>query len=94
MEVWAEMPSRGAAPPPADVDGCLVMLIPPGTVLDADPAGVGVVQGLSTSMPVAVDGGVTAELAARCAAAGAEWIVSGRALLTISNHRKESEDVV
>lgn len=67
------------------VDGCLVMLIEPGTRGQADPGLIDRVGRLAPTTPVAVDGGVTAELARACVAAGAHYVVSGRALFDLGD---------
>ncbi|GAB3618471.1 hypothetical protein GCM10027416_30280 [Okibacterium endophyticum] len=66
-----------------DIDGALVMLIPPGTTEQAHPGLLQKVAQLSPHLSTGVDGGVTPAIAARAAEAGASYIVSGRALLAI-----------
>ncbi|MBJ7340982.1 ribulose phosphate epimerase [Mycolicibacterium sp.] len=73
-------------------DGVLVMLIEPGTRDRCRLDRLGLVTACTTKfseLPVAVDGGVTAEIAPLCAAAGVQQIVVGRALLT-SERREEA----
>lgn len=82
VAVWAELGTVEAIRPPDPVDGVLVMFIEPGTAGRADPTRVAVVTDLARSGPVGVDGGVDAELAHACVAAGAEVVVAGRALLS------------
>lgn len=80
VDVWAEY---GPADSTVDLgfDGVLVMLIPPGTSERADPARMDAVRRVAELIPTGVDGGITPELAIACVAAGAQVIVSGRALL-------------
>lgn len=72
----------GPREPLAGLDGALLMLVPPGTRQPADASLVGKVETLARTLPVAVDGGVTPELAHRCRRGGAEFVVSGRSLLS------------
>ena len=68
--------------PLAGLDGALLMLVPPGTRQAADASLLRKVKTLARTLPVAVDGGVTPELAHRCRRSGAEFVVSGRSLLS------------
>ncbi|RDG37118.1 beta/alpha barrel domain-containing protein [Streptomyces corynorhini] len=61
------------------------MFIPPGTKRSADPSMLTEVSRLAATMPTAVDGGITAPVAAQCAAQGATYIVAGRSLLTAAS---------
>ncbi|MEU6608361.1 hypothetical protein ABZ922_25420 [Streptomyces shenzhenensis] len=83
ISLWFE---HGASRPidvtAGGADGALVMFIPPGTKQAADPLMLTEVARLSPTLPTAVDGGITADLASRCAAEGATYIVAGRSLLT------------
>ena len=83
IAVWIEVGPRhdGSGLPRDDVDGALVMFIRPGRTDSADPTHLDKLARLATLLPVGVDGGVTAELAAASVEAGASFIVSGRALL-------------
>lgn len=86
--VWVEVPPQMRGLQDGDrADGALVMLIPPGTRQAAEPAHLSKVRALSTSMPVGVDGGVTADLAVEARAAGAAILVSGRALFILQTEK-------
>lgn len=81
ITVWDEWTGLGEPHWPAAPDGVLVMLIEPGT---RDTAGIdrlAIVTACASGLPVAVDGGVTEQLAALCVSAGAQSMVVGRALL-------------
>jgi hypothetical protein len=83
--VWREWDGLGDPLWPADPDGVLVMLIEPGTRDRCRLDRLGLVTACTTrfsELPVAVDGGVTQEIAPLCAAAGVHQMVVGRALLT------------
>jgi pentose-5-phosphate-3-epimerase len=82
LEVPPDQPGTGALD--LGVDGVLVMLIEPGTRQTADPAHLKKVERLAPSLPVAVDGGVTGTIATRSRLAGARYIISGRALLSVT----------
>lgn len=92
-EVWNEVTptesARGAVHP--DATGALVMLIEPGSTGKADPSLMNNLTRIARTGPVAVDGGVTAELAQRALSLGAHHAVAGRALfderITSHNHR-------
>ncbi|MDR0286037.1 MAG: hypothetical protein LBI33_14295 [Propionibacteriaceae bacterium] len=60
--------------------GALLMLIPPGTKQQADPARLGVLPGLTAHTPAGVDGGVSRPLADVALGAGATYAVLGRAI--------------
>ncbi|MFV0429953.1 MAG: hypothetical protein ACK5KO_11075 [Arachnia sp.] len=80
-ETWVEIwPPRDGAGHTAGHGGALVMLIEPGTSSAADPAANHVVACLAPHRPVGVDGGVTQDVASRVIAAGASYLVIGRAL--------------
>jgi hypothetical protein len=66
---------------PAAPDGVLVMLIEPGTRDSSALDRLGIVTACSAELPVAVDGGITQDIAPLCVTAGAQSIVVGRALL-------------
>jgi hypothetical protein len=85
IAVWREWDGLGDPPWPTDPDGVLVMLIEPGTRDRCRLDRLGVVTACTarfSKLPVAVDGGVTEEIAPLCAAAGVHQMVVGRALLT------------
>ncbi|MEO5316262.1 hypothetical protein PV772_19450 [Pseudarthrobacter sp. CC12] len=85
VSIWTEVPV-GAGPTHLDhVDGALVMLIESGTRNEADRSQLRKVSALATTTSVGIDGGVTATLAAEGRDAGADVIVSGRALFEISD---------
>jgi pentose-5-phosphate-3-epimerase len=84
VSIWTEVPV-GADPSHLEhVDGALVMLIESGTRNEADRSQLQKVTALSTTTTVGIDGGVTATLAAEGREAGANVIVSGRALFEIT----------
>jgi hypothetical protein len=91
ITVWREWDGLGEPQWPTDPDGVLVMLIEPGTRDHCRLDRLGLVTACTTrfsELPVAVDGGVTEEIAPLCAAAGVQQMVVGRALLT--SERKEA----
>jgi hypothetical protein len=91
IAIWREWDGIGDPHWPADPDGVLVMLIEPGTRDLCRLDRLDLVTACTTmfaELPVAVDGGVTEEIAPLCAAAGARQMVVGRALLT--SERKEA----
>ena len=96
IAVWREWDGLGTPKWPADPDGVLVMLIEPGTRGHCRLDRLGLVTACTTTMselpgaplPVAVDGGVTEEVASLCVAAGVHQMVVGRALLT--SERKDA----
>ena len=91
IAVWREWDGLHDPRWPSDPDGLLVMLIEPGTRDRAHLDRLGLVTACTerfSELPVAVDGGVTEEIAPLCAAAGVSQIVVGRALLT--SERKEA----
>jgi pentose-5-phosphate-3-epimerase len=86
-QVWVEFsPARSGAPLPVGilVDGALVMFIQPGTQDIADLNHLSKVKELSYQLPVAVDGGITDTIASRCRDHGASYLISGRALLSVT----------
>ncbi len=87
VSVWVERRLSDGPSLPVDADGCLVMLIPPGTLQDADPAALSLVEALAPQLPTGVDGGVTREIALRSIRYGAARIVSGRALLNTDSEK-------
>ncbi|MFT4232330.1 MAG: hypothetical protein QM606_06100 [Leucobacter sp.] len=82
--VWRELPPTYTVGDLAAgrFGGSLVMLIAPGTRDTADPALLERVAALAPSCDVAVDGGVTPELAVRALSSGAQYVVAGRSLFT------------
>ena len=85
IAVWQEWDGLDEPRWPGDPDGVLVMLIEPGTRDDARLDRLGLVTACTArfpDLPVAVDGGVTEEVAPLCAAAGVRQMIVGRALLT------------
>ncbi|MEV7342174.1 hypothetical protein [Streptomyces sp. NPDC093544] len=66
------------------LDGLLVMLIEPGSTGAADPALATKAGQARPSLPAGVDGGVDARNLGACLQAGAEYVVSGRALLSVT----------
>lgn len=86
IALWDEWNGFGTPQWAAEPDGVLVMLIKPGTRDNAALRRLGLVADCATRMPVAVDGGVTEDIAALCVTAGVRFMVVGRALLT-SNER-------
>jgi pentose-5-phosphate-3-epimerase len=84
IAVWREWDGLGEPQWPAEPDGVLVMLIQPGTTDRCRLDRIGLVTACTTifsELPVAVDGGVTEDVAPLCAAAGVRQMVVGRALL-------------
>lgn len=90
IAVWREWDGLADPQWPAEPDGVLVMLIEPGTKDRCGLERLSLVTACTTrsELPVAVDGGVTEEIAPLCAAAGVQQIVVGRALLT--SERREA----
>lgn len=91
IAVWREWDGLGDPTWPTDPDGVLVMLIEPGTRDRCRLDRLAVVTASTArfrDLPVAVDGGVTEEIAPLCAAAGVHRIVVGRALMT--SQRREA----
>lgn len=91
IAVWREWDGLEAPRWPANPDGVLVMLIEPGTRDRCRLDRLGLVTACTarhSELPVAVDGGVTEEIAPLCVAAGVRQMVVGRALLT--RDRKEA----
>lgn len=86
IALWDEWNGFGTPQWDSEPDGVLVMLIKPGTKDSAVLRRLGLVADCATRMPVAVDGGVTEDIAALCVTAGVQSMVVGRALLT-SNER-------
>jgi hypothetical protein len=81
IALWNEW--DGIAEPrwPAAPDGLLVMLIEPGTRASSALGRLDIVAACSPEMPVAVDGGITEDIAPLCVAAGVQSMVVGRAML-------------
>lgn len=71
-------------------DGVLVMLSRPGTPEELRLENLDIVAACSAQLPVAVDGGITEEVAALSIAAGARMVVVGRSL--VLNPPEESPD--
>ena len=91
IAVWREWDGLGSPQWAADPDGVLVMLIEPGTRDRCRLDRLGLVTACTTrfaELPVAVDGGVTEDVAPLCAAAGVRQMVVGRALMT--SERREA----
>jgi hypothetical protein len=92
IAVWREWDGLADPQWPAEPDGVLVMLIEPGTSDRCRLDRLSLVTACTTrfsELPVAVDGGVTEEIAPLCAAAGVQQMVVGRALLT--SERRETK---
>jgi hypothetical protein len=90
IAVWQEWDGLGEPQWATDPDGVLVMLIEPGTRDRCRLDRLSLVTACTTrfpELPVAVDGGVTEEIAPRCAAAGVRQMIVGRALM-ISERRE------
>jgi pentose-5-phosphate-3-epimerase len=85
VSIWTEVPVGADPTHLHHMDGALVMLIESGTRNEADRSQLRKVSALATTTSVGIDGGVTATLAAEGRDAGADVIVSGRALFEISN---------
>ena len=84
IAVWREWDGLGEPQWPAEPDGVLVMLIQLGTQDRCRLDRIGLVTACTaqfSELPVAVDGGVTEDVAPLCAAAGVHQMVVGRALL-------------
>ncbi len=91
IAVWREWDGLSEPHWPADPDGVLVMLIEPGTRDRCRLDRLSLVTACTarySALPVAVDGGVTEEIAPLCAAAGVTQMIVGRALLT--SERREA----
>lgn len=84
VPIWAEVPIGDDLTGIRRADGALVMLIESGTRSPADRTQLRKVARLARNTPVGIDGGVTAAVAAEGLEAGAEVIVSGRALFETS----------
>jgi hypothetical protein len=85
IAVWQEWDGAGDPRWAVDPDGVLVMLIEPGTRDRCRVDRLALVRAFAegfSDLPVAVDGGITEEVAPQCAAAGVRQMVVGRALLT------------
>jgi ribulose phosphate 3-epimerase family protein len=85
IAVWREWDGRDDPQWPSGPDGVLIMLIEPGSRDCAQVNRLDIVTACTArfpGLPVAVDGGVTEEMAPLCAAAGVSQMVVGRALLT------------
>lgn len=90
-QLWLELaPGAAKAALPLGFDGVTIMFIPPGTTERADPRIVNDVARLSRSVRVAVDGGITKEIAEQCLTNGADYIVAGRSLLTTTSTNKHA----
>jgi hypothetical protein len=91
IAVWREWDGLGDPQWSVNPDGVLVMLIEPGTRDRCRLDRLGLVTACTTKfsdLPVAVDGGVTEEIAPLCAAAGVRQMIVGRALMT--SERREA----
>jgi pentose-5-phosphate-3-epimerase len=82
--VYEELRPEHDGPAAHDVNGVLVMFIPPGTKQTADPGQLDKVARLAAAMPVAVDGGITQHLAQKCHDRGAGYLISGRDLFRVA----------
>jgi Ribulose-phosphate 3 epimerase family len=85
IALWREWDGLGDPRWTAEPDGVLVMLIEPGTRDGSQVDRLSLVTACTTrfsDLPVAVDGGITEDVARACAAAGVRQMVVGRALLT------------
>jgi pentose-5-phosphate-3-epimerase len=92
ISLWQEWDGVVAPSWPASPDGVLVMLIEPGTRDRCRTDRLGIVTACATEnpeMPVAVDGGITEDIAPLCVTAGVESMVVGRALLPNPSPGKE-----
>ncbi len=87
VQIWLEIGPDDAVDTTlaARADGALVMLIEPGTTDSADASHLTKIAALPPDWVSGVDGGVTAELARTSLAAGASYVVSGRALLALTD---------
>ena len=81
ITLWNEWDGVGAPNWPAPPDGVLVMLIEPGTRERCALERLSIVAECAAEMPVAVDGGITEDVARLCVTAGVKSMVVGRALL-------------
>ena len=81
IALWNEWDSMEDPRWPAAPDGVLVMLIEPGTRDRYALGRLELVAACASELPVAVDGGITEDIAPPCVTAGAQSIVVGRALL-------------
>lgn len=72
--------------PTSDIDGVLVMFIPPGTKQTADLTQLDKVARLSPKLPIAVDGGITRQIAQQCHDRGAGYLISGRDMFTTTRN--------
>ncbi|MDT5155566.1 MAG: hypothetical protein QOI01_7299 [Mycobacterium sp.] len=91
IALWREWDGVGDPQWPSAPDGVLVMLIEPGTRDTSRLDRLDLVTACTTQfsdLPVAVDGGITEEVAPLCAASGIRQMVVGRALLT--SERREA----
>jgi hypothetical protein len=91
IALWREWDGVGDPQWPSVPDGVLVMLIEPGTRDTCRLDRLDLVTACTTQfsdLPVAVDGGITEEVAPLCAASGIRQMVVGRALLT--SERREA----
>ncbi|MGH3581798.1 MAG: ribulose phosphate epimerase [Myxococcota bacterium] len=91
IALWREWDGVGDPQWPSVPDGVLVMLIEPGTRDACRLDRLDLVTACTAQfadLPVAVDGGITEEVAPLCAAAGVRQMVVGRALLT--SERREA----
>ncbi|WP_285727597.1 hypothetical protein [Psychromicrobium xiongbiense] len=90
-QLWREVAPGDDDVPPQYVDGALIMLIPPGTVGQADPSLLERVPCWREHLPVAVDGGVTERIAHQALAAEVSLIVAGRSLFRAQRHHLQRE---
>jgi pentose-5-phosphate-3-epimerase len=90
VDVCEEVRPDAAGPTEPDIDGALVMFIPPGTKQAADLAQLDKVSKLAASLPVRVDGGITHPIARQCHDRGAGYLISGRDLLTVTTSARHT----
>jgi pentose-5-phosphate-3-epimerase len=83
IALWREWDGIDPSAPPwrTAPDGVLVMLIEPGSLDRCTIDRLDIVTACASTLPVAVDGGVTESVAERSVAAGVRSVVVGRALL-------------
>ncbi|MEW9870704.1 hypothetical protein [Arthrobacter sp. HS15c] len=87
VPIWAEVAIGDDLTGLRRADGALVMLIESGTKNVADRSQLRKVVRLAGTTPVGIDGGVTAAVAAEGLLAGADVIISGRALFELADRK-------
>jgi pentose-5-phosphate-3-epimerase len=88
IALWNEWDGMGRPQWPAPPDGVLVMLIEPGSRDRCRLDRLGIVTACAPEMLVAVDGGITENIAPLCVTAGVQSMVVGRALLASKERTK------